>query len=586
MTLFQLIRNFVYRHWTAYAASACMLTGITLLSAFIPRKIGAIIDLLVAGRLAGNELLLQLMIPIAMGVVIYFLRVGWRLQLFAAAYRFGMELRTNLYARLSLQGPAFYQQQRTGDLMALATNDVDAIEMAAGEAMLAGYDGSTTLIIVLSMMLWGVDWRLTLVALLPFPFMAVAFWFVSSRVHDAWRDSLNRFSDLNDHVQETLAGVRTLRALGLEQRSAAQFAKLAEDAASTSLSAQRWEAAYEPAVGITLTSAASLTLILGGYLVWHGQLSIGALTSFSMYLGYLIWPMFAAGWVLSLLERGKAAWKRLQPILNEPLAIDDDGTLDTLHAGDLVLHAVTYTYPSQAKPALDQVSLTLTTGKTLGLVGATGSGKSTLLRLILRQYEQQSGELHWSGHALKNYQLSTLRKAISWVPQESFLFSATIADNIALAKSDASREQIENVAKLAAVHDDIMRLPKGYDTMVGERGITLSGGQRQRVAIARALLTDSPLLLLDDALSAVDTGTEAQILQHLQDLRRAQSVHNGRSVIIVSHRLSSVADADHIVVLRDGKIVESGTHQNLLAQEGWYASQWQYQQLEESLDAL
>jgi len=536
--------------------------------------------------LAGNELLLQLMIPIAMGVVIYFLRVGWRLQLFAAAYRFGMELRTNLYARLSLQGPAFYQQQRTGDLMALATNDVDAIEMAAGEAMLAGYDGSTTLIIVLSMMLWGVDWRLTLVALLPFPFMAVAFWFVSSRVHDAWRDSLNRFSDLNDHVQETLAGVRTLRALGLEQRSAAQFAKLAEDAASTSLSAQRWEAAYEPAVGITLTSAASLTLILGGYLVWHGQLSIGALTSFSMYLGYLIWPMFAAGWVLSLLERGKAAWKRLQPILNEPLAIDDDGTLDTLHAGDLVLHAVTYTYPSQAKPALDQVSLTLTTGKTLGLVGATGSGKSTLLRLILRQYEQQSGELHWNGHALKNYQLSTLRKAISWVPQESFLFSATIADNIALAKSDASREQIENVAKLAAVHDDIMRLPKGYDTMVGERGITLSGGQRQRVAIARALLTNSPLLLLDDALSAVDTGTEAQILQHLQDLRRAQSVHNGRSVIIVSHRLSSVADADHIVVLRDGKIVESGTHQNLLAQEGWYASQWQYQQLEESLDAL
>jgi ATP-binding cassette subfamily B multidrug efflux pump len=583
MTLFQLIRNFVYRHWTAYATSACMLTSIAILTVFIPRRIGAIIDALIAGRLAGSALVLQLMIPVAMGVAIYFLRVGWRLKLFAAAYRFGMELRTNLYARLSLQGPAFYQQQRTGDLMALATNDIDAIEMAAGEAMLAGYDGSTTLVIVLSMMLWGVDWRLTLVALLPFPFMAVAFWVISRKVHDAWRDSLNRFSKLNDHVQETLTGVRTLRALGLEQRSAAQFAELAEGAASSSLDAQRWEAAYEPAVGITMTSSAALTLISGGYLVWHGELSIGALTSFSMYLGQLIWPMFAAGWVLSLIERGKAAWTRLQPILIEPLAIDDHGTLNTLHAGELTLDAVSYAYPGQARAALDNVSLSLAPGKTLGLVGATGSGKSTLLRLILRQYEQQSGGLRWGGHALHEYQLPTLRQAISWVPQESFLFSATIADNIALANPDASREQIEGVAQLAAVHDDIMRLPKGYDTLVGERGITLSGGQRQRVAIARALLTDSPLLVLDDALSAVDTGTEAQILEHLQDLRK---VYSNRSVIIVSHRLSSVADADHIVVLAHGKIVERGTHQSLLAQEGWYASQWQYQQLEESLDAL
>lgn len=583
MTLSQLIRRFVYRHRAAYAASACMLTGISLLSAFIPRKIGATIDLLVAGRLAGSDLLWQLAIPIAMGVAIYFLRVGWRLKLFAAAFRFGKQLRTDLYARLSLQGPAFYQQQRTGDLMALATNDIDAIEMVAGEAMLAGYDGSTTLIIVLCMMLWGVDWRLTLAALLPFPFMAVAFWAISTRVHDAWRDSLNRFSHLNDHVQETLSGVRTLRALGLERRSAAQFATLAEKAASSSLCAQRWEAAYEPAVGITLTTSAALTLMLGGYLVWRDQLSIGSLTSFSMYLGQLIWPMFAAGWVLSLIERGKAAWSRLAPILAEPLAIDDDGTLDTLQPGDLAVRSLTYAYPGQEHDALDHVSLTLTAGKTLGLVGATGSGKSTLLRLILRQYAARTGELCWGGHALNEFRLATLRSAISWVPQESFLFSASIGDNIALAKPGASRAEIQRVATLAAVHDDIARLPKGYDTMVGERGITLSGGQRQRVAIARALLADSPLLLLDDALSAVDTGTEAQILQHLQELRRAQS---GRSAIIVSHRLSSVADADQILVLRHGKIVERGTHQSLIAQDGWYASQWQYQQLEASLDAL
>ncbi|HEX7644054.1 MAG TPA: ABC transporter transmembrane domain-containing protein [Burkholderiaceae bacterium] len=583
MSLYRLIARFIAKHWTAYFASALMLTGISILSVLIPRRIGHIIDELAAGRVSGHALLLQLLIPVAMGAAIYFLRVGWRLKLFAAAYRFGMELRTALYARLSQQGPAFYARQRTGDLMALATNDIDAIEMAAGEAMLAGYDGSTTLIIVLATMIVGVDWRLALVALLPFPLMAVAFWVVSRRVHDGWRDSLSRFSRLNDHVQETLTGVRTLRALGLEARSAGQFAELAEHAADASLTAQRWEAAYEPAVGITLTMSSTLTLILGGYLVWHNQLSIGALTSFTMYLGQLIWPMFAAGWVLSLIERGKAAWKRLEPVLNEPLAIEDDGPRDELPAGGLELEDVSYSYPGQSGLALDEVSLRLEAGKTLGLVGATGSGKSTLLRLMLRQYHAAKGTLRWGGHMLEDYRLARLREAISWVPQESFLFSASIADNIALGKPDASRDEIERVAKLAAVHEDIMRLPKGYDTLVGERGITLSGGQRQRVAIARALLADGQLLLLDDALSAVDTGTEAQILEHLQALRSEESK---RSVVIVSHRLSSVADADHIVVLKQGRVIETGTHQSLLAQNGWYASQWQYQQLEESLNAL
>ncbi|TFY99990.1 ABC transporter ATP-binding protein [Ramlibacter rhizophilus] len=579
MPLHHLIARFVARHRSAYAASALMLLVIAVLLVWIPRQIGQVVDALVANRLGQRELAVEIAWLIAAGAVVYVMRVGWRLKLYAAAYRLGVELRARLYERLSLQGASFYQGRRTGNLMALATNDIDAVEMAAGEALLAGFDGTLTLVLVLAMMTLGVDWRLAAFAVLPFPAMALAFWWISRHVHEASRLSLERFGALNDHVQETLSGVRTVRALGLSARNEAEFGRRTAAAAQASFDAQRWEAAYEPAVGFSFAAATVLVLGVGGWLVWQGELSVGQLTSFSLYLGQLIWPMFAAGWVLSLLERGKAAWARLEPVLEAPLSVDDHGSVPQVRPGAIELDAVSFAYAPGARWALHDVTLTLAPGRTLGLVGATGAGKSTLLRLLLRQNAPSRGELRWGGTALADYTLQALRAGIAWVPQEAFLFSATVAENIALARPDASRAQVEEAARLAAVHEDILRLPQGYDTPVGERGVTLSGGQRQRVAIARALLADAPLLLLDDALSAVDTQTEAAILAHL---RRARV---GRTVVVVSHRLSAVQDADQIVVLQAGHVAERGTHAELVASGHWYARQWRYQQLQASLDA-
>ncbi len=577
-SLAALILDHARAHARAYGAAALMLVSIAVLTVWIPREIGRLVDALVAQRLDPAGLAFGLGRIVAAGVAIYLLRVGWRLYLFAAAYRLGVVLRVRLYRRLAGHGAAFFDRHRTGDLMAMATNDIDAIEMAAGEAMLAGFDGSVTLVLVIAMMSFAIDARLALVALLPFPPMAIAFWLIARRIHRHSRASLDHFGAMNDHVQQSLAGVRTVRALGLEAPVGARFAALAGRARDESLAAQRWEAAYEPAVGLSLAAATTLTLAMGGWLVWHDEISVGDLTAFSMYLGELIWPMFAAGWVLSLYERGRSAWDRLGPLLEEAQQVVDDGTRDEAPAGAVRIAGLGFRYPGQSEPALADIDIELPAGAVLGIVGPTGAGKSTLLRLLLRHDHPGSGRIEWGGVPIGEYRLAALRGAIGWVPQEPFLFSATIAQNIALARPGASDAEIAAAARLADLDADIARLPDGYRTEVGERGVTLSGGQRQRVAIARMLLADASLLLLDDALSAVDTGTETRILAHLREATR------GRSLVVVSHRLSAVMEADEIVVLRRGRIAERGSHASLLAAGGWYASQWRYQQLQASLD--
>lgn len=580
-SLVGMVLSYIRRNASAYAIAAGLLIGVAVVSAWVPLKVGQTVDAFVAGDLSGSALLMPVSLLLVAGVSVYLMRVTWRIKLYGTAYWLGVELRTALYRTLARHGPQFYQQRRTGHLMAMATNDIDAVEMAAGEAFLAGFDGTLTLVVVVAMMSLGIDWRLTLIALTPFPLMALSFWWISRQVHKASRAQLEAFSKLNEQTQQTIAGVHTVRAIGLEHQTHLAFSELTAQAADSGFTELKWESAYEPAVGLTLGTAIVLVFAVGGSFLLAGELTIGELTAFTMYMGQLIWPMFAMGWVLSLIERGRAAWLRLSPVLAGESDIEDTGTLDPKPEAPVRYEQVSLVYPGQTEPALHQIDLTIEPGKTLGVVGPTGAGKSSLISVLLRHYPPTTGQALWGAAPLHELRLDALRAAIAWVPQEAFLFSATLAQNISLARPTASPEAIATVAQLADLHQDISEFSQGYDTPVGERGVTLSGGQRQRVAIARALLANAPLLVLDDALSAVDTGTEASILGHLRALRQQQAA---RSTIIISHRLSAVVDADEIVVLQSGQITARGTHTELVTQNGWYARQWRYQQLEASLN--
>ena len=474
--------------------------------------------------------------------------------------------------------PAFFQKHNTGDLLARATNDVTAVEMTSGEAVLALVDGVITGLIVLTVMMVAVSWKLTLLALLPWPIMGYFMWRFGNQMHDAFTESQRQFSLLNDKTQESISGIRLIKAFGQQPQTLESYSAVTAEVSRANLEVAKVDAKYDPTIFVTV--GASFLLAVGGGAWWiqHGELTVGELTSFTMYLGYLIWPMFAYGWTLNLLERGSAAHTRIEEMLNTAPQIGDHGTLSAPVTTQLDLHIEHFRYPGAAQDALHDIDCVIAHGATFGIVGHTGSGKSTFINLLLRQYEDDVACILLDGKPLRDYPLALLRSQFGVVPQDPFLFSVTIAENIALGRPDATLEEIRAAAKLACIDSDILAFPQQYETLVGERGITLSGGQKQRIAIARALLLDPPILVLDDALSAVDVRTERTILNHLRNARQ------GHSNIIVCHRLSAVTDADEIIVLHHGAIKERGRHAELLQTDGWYAQMFRYQQIEQEIN--
>lgn len=578
MSVFIKLFWFFRQQWRRYTIAVIALMGVGIATMLPPWIIGNIIDALSEGTVTKDFLTQQVSFILIAAIISYSLRVTWRISLFGASYILANQLRQKMFHHFSRQPPSFFNKMKTGDLMARSTNDIQAVELTAGEAVLALFDGAFTGMLVLVVMTVFISWPLTLVALIPWPIVGYFMWRFGQDLHASFRDAQARFSDLNDDVQESISALRLTRAFGREQIEQEQFNNIAGQANAANQAVARTDSKYDPAIQLGVGFSFLFSIAGGAFLIYRGELTLGQLTSFTLYLGYMIWPMFAVGWLLNLVERGQAAYKRINDLLSIEPDIKDVGTFSERVEPAITFRVDQFRFPSSDHVALKNINLHLPAGDMLGIVGHTGAGKSTLINLLVRLEEHEDSHVELDARPVQEYTLDNLRAHIATVPQTPFLFSATIAENIAMAKPDSTQQEIEQVAAVAQIHDDILRFPSGYQTVVGERGVTLSGGQKQRIAIARALLQDAPILILDDALSAVDVRTEQSILSHLRDVRA------GRTTIIVCHRLSAVETAQHIIVLSHGEIIEQGTHQTLLEEQSWYRKMFDYQQLEQAVE--
>lgn len=578
MRLFAQLAWYFRREWRRYLGAVVLLIIIAILQLLPPKLVGVIVDGVTRDVMPAATVMKWIGVMLLIAVMVYLLRYVWRIFLFGASYQLAVELRDDFYRQLSRQHPAFYLRYRTGDLIARATNDVDRVVFAAGEGVLTLVDSMVMGYAVLVVMSTQISWQLTLLALLPMPIMALVIKHYGTQLHQRFKGAQAAFSSLNDQAQESLTSIRMIKAFGLEDYQSNRFAAVAEDAGQKNMHVARVDARFEPTIYIAVGFSHLLAVGGGSWMIIQGTLTLGQLTSFVMYLGLMIWPMLALAWMFNIVERGSAAYGRIRQLLNEvPVVADGDAFLPQ-GRGSLDVDIRAFAYPQQSRPVLDRVAFSLAPGNMLGLCGPTGSGKSTLLALILRHYDLDDGEIRFHGLPLATLNLDSLRQRFAVVWQTPFLFSDTVANNIALGNPSATLAQIQHAARLASVHDDITRLPQSYETQVGERGVMLSGGQKQRIAIARALLLDAEILVLDYALSAVDGRTEHHILQNLK--RWGEK----RTLIISAHRLSALTEADEILVLQQGGVAQRGSHGALASQVGWYRDMFRYQQLEAALD--
>ena len=587
MTTLRFIFQYIKRHRLQYILGIITLFIVDIANVVIPKMTGNITDGLKAGNIDWAGITHYLLILFLLGLTLAVGRFLWRYFLFGASRSIGKELRNDMFAHLETMDVEFYNQNKTGDLMTRFTSDLNSIRMAIGMAVICVFDAVVMSAMVIVQMMHYVDVRLTLMAVIPMLFILFGELYYGKVIMARFKARQEAVSDLTDFVQESFSGIRVIKAFVREKAQRYAFARENQKNLEKNLDIARMQSLVMPLLDVIIGLSSLITLLFGGYLAVNGQISLGRFVAFNQYINMLVWPMLACGEAVNMFSMGGASLKRVKAVFDaEPEVKDPQNGDEGIRAaeevpvqeheivGHIRLEHLTFTHQDSNEPVLNDITLDVPAGTTLAIVSKTGGGKSTLVNLLLHLYNTKRGMIFIDNRDINDIPLKELRENIAYVPQDNFLFSDTLRSNISFGVVDEEMEEIVAATKAACIHDSIAEFPDGYETIVGERGVTLSGGQKQRSSIARALMKDAPILILDDALSAVDTDTEEQILENLKVNRR------GKTTILIAHRVSTIQNADRIMVLEDGKAKEIGNHEELMRQDGIYHGMVEQQQLE------
>jgi ATP-binding cassette subfamily B protein len=579
-----IIVKYLGRYKWKYFLGIMTLFIVDFMNLYIPQFTGEITDGLKNHTMDMKGVMQGIINIVLVGIVLTVGRFSWRYFIFGSARSIEYDLRNDLFAHLEKLSMGYYNKNKTGDLMAHFTNDLNAIRMSAGPAVITSFDACIMTLMVLTKMVLYVDMKLTFLAVIPLIFIAIGGVYYGRSAEKRFAEKQKSFSDLTDQVQESISGIRVVKAFVQERQELKAFAKANQDNKDTNMKVVKLQATVMPLLDVVIGLSSLITLLYGGYLTINGTITLGRFVAFNQYIGMLVWPMIAAGDSVTFFSQGAASIKRIKSIFKQTPEVYDvagetDDTIDHLE-GDIEFSGLNFKFTPETPEVLKNITLTVEKGSTLAVLGRTGSGKTALANLLLRMYNVKPGMITLDGQDIHKVPLKVLRENIAYVPQDNFLFSDTLMNNIAFGAEDNDIKLVQKAAKEACIHDNIMEFPAGYETLVGERGVTISGGQKQRSSIARALIKNAPILILDDSLSAVDTNTEEEILKNLKTNRE------GKTTIIIAHRISSIQNADRILVLDEGSMAEYGTHEELLHRQGIYAKMYEKQQLEKQLEAV
>lgn len=576
MNAFQFICQYLKRHKVQYVLGILTLFIVDFANIFIPKLTGVITDGLTAHSLDWSGVKFNLLCILLLGLLLAFGRFFWRFFLFGASRSIEMELRNDMFAHLEKMDVEYYNEHKTGDLMTRFTSDLNAVRMSIGPAVIAVFDASVMTVMVIFQMMYYVSVKLTLITIIPMLFILFGEIYYGKMIRPLFTERQEAVSDLTDYVQESFSGIRVIKAFVREKSQRYRFLKENQNTMDKNLKIAKIQSVVIPLLDVLIGLSSLLTLIYGGYLALLGDITLGRFVAFNQYINMLVWPMLACGDSVNMFSQGAASIRRIQDIFESQPEIHDSEQTKAVDeiSGEITFHHLTFIHRGHSEPTLSDITLHVPAGTTLAIIGRTGNGKSTLVNLLLHLYNTKPGMLFIDGKDINTIPLKTLRENIGYVPQDNFLFSDTLKSNIAFGTDNMDMEMITSATQAACIHENIVQFPDGYETIVGERGVTLSGGQKQRSSIARALMKNAPILILDDALSAVDTDTEEHILTNLKKNRA------GKTTILIAHRISTIQNADIIMVLENGTAAEIGNHASLMEKHGIYYDMFEKQQLE------